>query len=177
MNALWAGRWRRPLFRSKQHPPVEGVAFVSMDGGSWIGGGVYCKKGAQWRRWRSRGVGVGSGVGGRWVKRCVWLPGGAHARFLTCREAPTRSIRALYEGADTGLPVLLLGLKTSQPFRAHRCEPKNHTDAQNAIEAAMGRAGEHSLNLRRVTVVFSRRGSYVQGSPSMLISKQRPMHF
>jgi hypothetical protein len=43
--------------------------------------------------------------------RYVWLPGGAHAHFLTCREAPTRPIRAFRQGDGTGIPAILLARK------------------------------------------------------------------
>jgi hypothetical protein len=120
-------RWRRALFRARQRPSVEGVAAVSIDGGSWTGGGVYCKQGVRRRRrWRSRGVGVGSGVGRRWGKRFVWLLGGAHARFLMCREAPALPIPALNEGTGTGLPAIRLGSKISWHLLEHTCaSPKS----------------------------------------------------
>jgi hypothetical protein len=49
--------------------------------------------------------------------RCLLsLPGGVHARFLTCREASARPIHALCKGAGTGLPAYLLGSKCAGAF-------------------------------------------------------------
>ena len=53
-------------------------------------------------------------------KSCMFrrlsLPGGADSRHPTSREAPARPMRALREGAGTGLPALLLGSKQCRRF-------------------------------------------------------------
>jgi hypothetical protein len=66
----------------------------------------------------------GNGDGGDlegWESARAWVGGGESGasglptpRFLTCREAPARLIRAIYEGAGTGLPAFLLDSKTSR---------------------------------------------------------------
>ena len=54
----------------------------------------------------------GRGFGGEDVYFVgVWLTGGSHAQNFQPREAPARPIRALREGAGTGLPALLLASK------------------------------------------------------------------
>jgi hypothetical protein len=57
------------------------------------------------RNERRRGRGFG-GFGN------VWLTGGPHAQNFQPREAPARPIRAVGQGADMGLPALLLGSKS-----------------------------------------------------------------
>jgi hypothetical protein len=49
----------------------------------------------------------------------VWLTGGSHAQNFQPREAPACPIRALCQGADTGLPALLLGSKKRRRYLGH----------------------------------------------------------
>jgi hypothetical protein len=77
-NTLRAGRWRRPLSGRNSSRRSRGSGRVD---GRWFLDRQRCllQAGERRRRWRFRGVGVGSVVGGRWVKRCV------------CQAEPTRS--------------------------------------------------------------------------------------
>jgi hypothetical protein len=80
------------------------------------------------------------GVGRRWGNRCLWLLGGAHARFLTCCEAATRPIRALREGAGTGMPTILLGSKTSRRRLERTGVSPKTTPAPKSLSGLLWRA-------------------------------------
>jgi hypothetical protein len=101
---------------------VFGGAFVgafAAFAGAFLFGGMARRRGffgleARWEMERRAGEMRRSGrdFGGEDVYFVVvWLTGGSHAQNFQPREAPARPIRALGEGAGTGLPALLLGSK------------------------------------------------------------------
>jgi hypothetical protein len=77
--------------------------------------------------------------------QCVWLPGEAHTRFQTCREAPTRPIRVLGEGAGTGLPVILLCSKIGLRRLGRSCASQFSLPAPETLSGLLWGAGGDAL--------------------------------
>jgi hypothetical protein len=73
-----------------------------------------------------------------------------HPRKPSFGEAPARPIRALGEGAGTGMPRILLGSKNGRRCLGHRCESKNDAGPQKAIGPAIGATGGDALRLRKI---------------------------
>jgi hypothetical protein len=68
-----------------------------------------------------------------------------HPRKPSFRETSARPIRALGQGASTGLPAILLSSRIGRRRLRHRCEPIFAPGPQNAIRTVIEAAGEDAL--------------------------------
>jgi hypothetical protein len=73
------------------------------------------------------------------------VTGGSHAQNFQPREAPARSIRALGEGAGTGLPTILLSSKIDRRCLGRAGASAFSPPATKSYRAAIRDAGGDAL--------------------------------